>query len=400
MTPWGAEEDIDRQVLFGRTVLQIAPALDASPLAFACVEVAAALAEAGARALVAGAPGPLVSELQARGGVFLPYAAAARNPWTAALNGRRLSKLVGREGVELIHVRGSAALKPAFYAARKERIPLVAEYERGQNGLALGADSVVVFSQEMLDAAAKERPETARRLFRGLRGVDLRSFSPDQMETGRVRRLRESFQAQPHQRLIVALGLEADGLKLFLAAAAQLKAKGFFANAGQDTQFVWLHEDDDSPDSFEADSFEAEVERLDLSGHVLHGVMEGASEDRAAACLAAALVVLPARETGYCIEAQAMGAPVALLQQEGGPSGLEFLRVPPEVEAAMRTGWLVAPGQSGTLARAAEEAARIGASARDALGRRARAHARSFSAERMCALTLSVYARHFAGVQS
>ena len=395
MTPWGAEEDIDRQVLFGRTVLQIAPALDASPLAFACVEVAAALAEAGARALVAGAPGPLVSELQARGGVFLPYAAAARNPWTAALNGRRLSKLVGREGVELIHVRGSAALKPAFYAARKERIPLVAEYERGQNGLALGADSVVVFSQEMLDAAAKERPETARRLFRGLRGVDLRSFSPDQMETGRVRRLRESFQAQPHQRLIVALGLEVDGLKLFLAAAAQLKAKGFFANAGQDTQFVWLHEDDDSPDSFEA-----EVERLDLSGHVLHGVMEGASEDRAAACLAAALVVLPARETGYCIEAQAMGAPVALLQQEGGPSGLEFLRVPPEVEAAMRTGWLVAPGQSGTLARAAEEAARIGASARDALGRRARAHARSFSAERMCALTLSVYARHFAGVQS
>ncbi len=193
MTPWGAEEEIDRQLLFGRTVLQIAPALDASPLAFACVEVAAALAEAGARALVAGAPGPLVSELQARGGVFLPYAAEARNPWTAALNGRRLSKLAAREGVELIHVRGSAALRPAFYAARKERIPLVAEYERGQNTLALGANSVVVFSQEMLDAAAKERPETARRLFRGLRGVDLRSFSPDLMETGRVRRLRESF---------------------------------------------------------------------------------------------------------------------------------------------------------------------------------------------------------------
>ena len=178
MTPWGAEEEIDSQALFGRTILQVAPALDASPLAFACVEVAAALAEAGARALVAGAPGPLVSELQARGGVFLPYAAAARNPWTAALNGRRLAKLAAREGVELIHVRGSAALKPAFYAARKARIPLVAEYERGQNSLALDADSVVVFSQETLDAAAKQRPETARRLFRGLRGVDLRSSLP------------------------------------------------------------------------------------------------------------------------------------------------------------------------------------------------------------------------------
>ncbi len=103
--------------------------------------------------------------------------------------------------------------------------------------------------------------------------------------------------AQPHQRLIVALGLEADGLKLFLAAAAQLKAKGFFANSGQDARFVWLHEEDDS-----TDAFEAEVERLNLTGHVLHG----ASEDRAAAYLAAALVVVPAREAGYCLEAQAM----------------------------------------------------------------------------------------------
>jgi glycosyltransferase involved in cell wall biosynthesis len=66
----------------------------------------------------------------------------------------------------------------------------------------------------------------------------------------------------------------------------------------------------------------------------------------------------------------------------------------------MRTGWLVAPGQPGSLARAAEESLRLGASARDALGRRGRVHARSFSAERMCALTLSVYARHFAGGQS
>jgi glycosyltransferase involved in cell wall biosynthesis len=128
--------------------------------------------------------------------------------------------------------------------------------------------------------------------------------------------------------------------------------------------------------------------------------MQGASEDRAAACLAAALVILPAREAGFCVEAQAMGAPVALLQEADGPSGAEFLRAPPEVEAVLRTGWLVAPGQPGGVARAAEEAVRLGASARETLGRRARAHARSFSAERMCALTLSVYARHFAGVLS
>ncbi len=148
------------------------------------------------------------------------------------------------------------------------------------------------------------------------------------------------------------------------------------------------------------DDFEAEVERLGLTGVILHGDMPGASEDRAAACLAASLVVIPAREAGYCIEAQAMGAPVALLQQERGPNGAEFLRAPPDVEGAMRTGWLIPPGQPGALARAVEESLRLGASAREALARRARAQARNFSAERMCGLTLSVYARHFAGVQS
>jgi glycosyltransferase involved in cell wall biosynthesis len=390
MTPWGAEEESDRQVLFGRTVLQIAPALDDSPTAFACVEVAGALAEAGARALVAGAPGRLVSELQARGGVFLPFATTARNPWTAALGGGRLAKLVNREGVELIHARGSAALKPALYAARQARIPVVAEYERGQGYAALDADSIVVFAPDALDEAARARPEVAARLFRGLRGVDLRAYAPDLVEYGRVRRLRESFSALPHERLIVGLGLPRDGQSFFLAAAAQLKAKGFFANPAQDARFVWLRDEDDSPDFFEA-----ETRRLDLGGAVAQAI----GEDRAAACLAAALVVVPASEATVGIAAQAMGSPVALLQSEGVASGAELVRAPPEVEASQRTGWLVPPGQPGTLARAVEDSVRLGASARESLGQRARFHARRFSAEHMCALTLSVYARHFSGGQ-
>ena len=30
MTPWGAEGEVDSQALFGRTILQVVPALDAS----------------------------------------------------------------------------------------------------------------------------------------------------------------------------------------------------------------------------------------------------------------------------------------------------------------------------------------------------------------------------------
>ncbi|WP_294533174.1 glycosyltransferase [uncultured Rhodoblastus sp.] len=392
MTPWGAEEELDSQALFGRTILQVAAALDASAAAFACVEVAASLAEAGARALVAGAPGPLVSELQARGGVFLPFAAPTRNPWKALLNRRRLERLAVREGVELIHVRGAAALPAAFFVARRLRIPVVAEFDGDNRTLALDADSILTFSRAAFDEAANARPEAASRLFLGPRGVDLRRFLPDAVDSSRVGRWRQTIGVKAHERLIVAIGLPPARQKIFLAAAAQLKAKGFFANDAQQARFVWLWRDE--KDSARA-AFDAEVEKLGLGD----AVAQGGIQERAAACLGAALVVVGAGDAALCIEAQAMGAPVALLAPEGAAAGFapEEIAAPPQVEAFLRTGWLIPSGQPQALARAAEEATRLGATARDRFSQRARAHARQFSAERMCGLTLSVYARHFSG---
>ena len=127
MTPWGEEDIADHAQLFGRTILQLIPALEPGPDAYACIETAAALEEAGARALVAGGEGPLVSELQARGGVFLPFEVAARNPLAVAMNRGRLAELAQSEGVELIHLRGEAGFATALHAARRLRIPLVAE---------------------------------------------------------------------------------------------------------------------------------------------------------------------------------------------------------------------------------------------------------------------------------
>ena len=383
---WGAEEEFDGRVLYGRTVLQIVSALDGGAEACACVEVAAALAEEGARALVVGAPGPAVSELQARGGVFLPLAVATRNPLTEALNRRRLAQVAEQEGVDLIHVRCSAGLKPAFHAAREARIPVVAEFGSDRNGLALKADSILVFSRETMAELAETRPDVAPRLHRGLRGVDLRPFALEAVDSGRVRRLRESLGAKPHERLIIGLDLPQNRQHFFLAAAAQLKGKGFFSSEAQEQRFVWLHREGDPPPGFDA-----EAARRGLQGHVLSRPWG----DYAAACLAAALVIVPAREPGLCIEAQALGAATALLEEEGATGGAEFIAAPPDVEAGSRTGWLIPPAHAGALARAAEEAVRMGAAARETLGVRARLQAGRFSVERMRRLTLSVYARHF-----
>lgn len=385
MTPWGAEGEMEGQALFGRTILQVVPALDAG--ASACVELAASLADAGARALVAGPPGLLASELQARGGVFIPFAEATRIPWQAWRNRNRLAKLAVREGVELIHARAGADVPGALQAARQARAPLVADFEAGQDTAALDADSIVFYSREEMEAALARRPALAAKAFRGFHGVDLRLFSPEAVDSARVRRLREALGVKAHVRLVVALGLPAERRQTFLTAAAQLKAKHFFANEAQEARFVWLRGEGETA----SPAFDAEAARLGLEGAVLQIDWP----DRAAACLAAAVVIAPASNSALCAEAQALGAPLVVMEASGGAGEVEAVLAPPQVDPGSRTGWLVAPGPPAGLIRTAEEALRLGASARENLAHRARAHARNFSTERMNAITMAVYARHF-----
>src|SRR5260221_9511287 len=69
-----------RTNLAGRTLLQILPRLDAGGAERATLDVAAAIVQAGGRALVACDGGPLIRELQVLGGGWLPFPAATKNP--------------------------------------------------------------------------------------------------------------------------------------------------------------------------------------------------------------------------------------------------------------------------------------------------------------------------------
>src|SRR5690606_35554467 len=79
--------------LTGRTVLQIVPELEIGGAERTAVDVAAGLAAVGARALVATAGGRLVGELQAKGGVWIPFPAASKNPLAMLVNARKLMRI-------------------------------------------------------------------------------------------------------------------------------------------------------------------------------------------------------------------------------------------------------------------------------------------------------------------
>ena len=113
-----------------------------------------------------------------------------------------------------------------------------------------------------------------------------------------------------------------------------------------------------------------------------------------AALLAAAVVVVPSIEAEafgrVAVEAQGVGTPVVVSDLGALP---ETLLAPPDVEPGRRTGWRISPSDPALLATALNEALSLGASGRDALGRRARKQVEErFSIERMAREPLDVYA--------
>ena len=200
-------------VLAGRTVLQIIPQLDTGGAERTTIDVAAALSECGARALVATEGGRLISELQAKGGIWAPFPARTKNPLAMAFNAIRLARLIEREGVDIVHARSRAPAWVAYGATRIAKRPFVTTYHgsySGSSSLKLTYNSVmargdvVIANSEFTAAAIAQLYPLARdRVHVINRGTDFRAFSPNAVDPGRVQRLRKSWNVGPEDRIVL-----------------------------------------------------------------------------------------------------------------------------------------------------------------------------------------------------
>lgn len=383
--------------LAGATVLQIIPDLDAGGAERTTVDVAAGLAAAGARALVATEGGRLVGELQAKGGHWLRFPAAAKNPLRMAVNTLRLAALCRREGVNLIHARSRAPAWVALGAARRLGIPFVTTYHGSYSGrtgvkvlynsvMARG-DVVIANSRYTAQLIQQLHPaEAGDRLRVIYRGTDLGAFNPHAVGPGRVEALRRAWGVEPHHRVVLlAARLTAwKGHRCLIEAAALMRQQGV-----QDLAIVL------AGDPQGRTSYEREIDAL-VAARGLDGIVRrvGHCTDMPAAFRAASVVAVPSIEPEAfgrsAVEAQALGTPVVVSDLGAVP---ETVLAPPDVPTGQRTGWRVPAGDAAALAASLTEALSLGASARDALARRCRAHVEAnFSLERMVGDTLGVYA--------
>jgi glycosyltransferase involved in cell wall biosynthesis len=392
LAPFGRAE---RATLTGRTILQLIPRLDAGGAERTAIDVAAALVRAGARALVASEGGRLASELQAVGGLLTPFPAATKNPLAMALNMRRLARLIVEERVDLVHARSRAPAWVALGACRMTGRPFVTTYHGAYSGrsalklrynsIMARGDIVIANSQFTADQIARLYPIARDRLRVIPRGTDVTRFAPAAVERARVARLREAWGVAPHERvvLVAARLTEWKGQKVLIEAARLLRERGL-----DEVRYIL------AGDAQGREAYARELDAL-IEGAGLTGVVSrvGHCVDMPAALVAASVVAVPSTAPEAfgrsAVEAQAMGAMVVV--SDSGAAA-ETVLAPPQTPAPARTGWRTPPGDARALADALESALNLGATAREAVAQRARAHVeRHFSLEQMTADTLAVY---------
>jgi len=381
--------------LAGRTILQVIPELEAGGAERTAVDVAEGLADVGARSLVATEGGRLVGELQAKGGVWIPFPASTKNPFAMALNVRRLARICHREKVELIHARSRAPAWVGLGAARALGLPFVTTFHGSYagrssvkilyNSVMARGDAIIANSHYTADLIRSLYPQAADRIRVIHRGTDFGAFSPAAVAAERVDDLRRAWGVSPHERVVLLAARLTGwkGQKMLVEAAARLRDGGL-----SDVTFVL------AGDPQGRDGYVKELDAL-IAARTLKGVVRrvGHCTDMPAAFVAASVVTVPSTEPEAfgrsAVEAQAMGTPVVVSDLGAVP---ETVLSPPDVPPQERTGWRIPPGDPDALARAIGEALSFGATAKAALSARARAHVEShFSLERMVGSTLDVY---------
>jgi glycosyltransferase involved in cell wall biosynthesis len=346
-------DELRPRTLAGATILQIVPALRDDSAGRTTVNVAYALLQAGARALVAADGGPLVEELQSFGGEYLALPDAAANPLKIRRNAGVLEEIIGRERVDVVHARSAGAAWSALIATVRlpawlvTNVPDTDASPRGLRSLHLRAmaqgDRVIASSADSGAQFAKRYGIPRDRLVIIPSAIDTATFDPATVSPERTAALRHAWGVRSGERVVLVPGPIApwNGQMVLTDAVRLLAQTGL-----HDAVFVLIGDTKDP----HAREVAARCIAHGIDGLV---VQIGQCNDMPAAFAAADLVVAPAVEAPMfgrrVAQAQAMGRPViasavGVLQ--------ENVVVPPRVSEELRTGWLTRPGDPQDLARA------------------------------------------------
>jgi glycosyltransferase involved in cell wall biosynthesis len=385
---------VSPRTLAGATILQLVPALREEPVARTAVNVAHALLQSGARAMIAADDGPLVAELKAFGGEWVPLVNTTVNPFRLRSAARMLEHLIASERIDIVHAQSVGGAWIANMAAAQIAIWLVTTLSdvpatKGLRAYWAGAmargDRVITPSNYAAAPIMARYDLPRERLTVIPRSIDTVSFDPAVVGADRVEALRKAWRVRDDARIVLVPGRVAPwNGQILLPEIARILTEGgvrgfVFVLAGEHRSYKKYAR-------FIAKEAQAKnVQALiRLTGHC---------RDMPAALAAADTVLVTAVEPpvlGRVVaEAQAMGRPVVTADIGILP---EHVVTPPEMPEDVRTGWLAKPGDAGEFAKALRLAFALDDTAYRTMSARARQFAEyMFSPHSVAVATRAVY---------
>jgi glycosyltransferase involved in cell wall biosynthesis len=382
------------RTLADATVLQIVPALREEPVARTALNVASALVQAGARALVAAEDGPLVAELTASGGEWVPLVSATVNPFKLRTSARTLERLIASERIDIVHAQSVGGAWIANMAAAQVAVWLVTtlldvpplSVLRAYWAGALARGDWVITPSSFAAAPVTARYNIPRERITIIpRSIDIAAFDPAAVDASRVEALRKAWRIPHAARILLVPGRVAPwNGQLILPDVART-----LLDSGTDGFVFVLAGENRSHRKYAR----AIVEEAKAKGVQALIRLIGHCRDMPAALAAADTVVVPAIEPpvlGRVVaEAQAMGRPVVTSDIGILP---EHVVAPPEMPEEVRTGWVAKPGDAKEFARALGDAFALDDAAYRTMSARARHFAEYMFAPRSVAVaTHAVY---------
>ena len=386
---------VPRRTLAGATILQIVPALYEEPNSRAAVNVAFALLQAGARALVAAADGPLRGELRAFGGEWIELPNATINPLRLRKNARVLENLIAAERIDIVHAQSAGGAWSARVAAARIAVWLVTtlpdapavgrRWPAPLSAALAQADRIIAPSLYAADPVMKRYATAPDQITIIPRQIDTAVFDPQAVQPERCEALRSAWRIPGHAGIVLVPGRLAPWNGQIIVPEV---ARAFTDEGVESVIFALVGEHATHRNYAREIMKQAQdlgVERLlRLTGHC---------PDMPAAFACADIVAVTAVEPpllgSVVAQAQAMARPVVTSDVGMLP---EHVLVPPRMPEDLRTGWVVAAADPIGLAHTLKVALQLGPAEYQAMAARARQFAEyMFSPQSAAAATRAVY---------
>ncbi len=367
------------------TVMQVLPALVQGGVERGTVEIAGAIVEAGGRAIVVSAGGPMVHDLTRVGAEHVILPVASKNPLTMYNNIGHLQKLIRKFNVDIVHVRSRAPAWSSWRAARRAGVHFVTTFhgtysagnwfKRYYNSVMCRGERVIAISNFIAGHLRRLYGVEASRIRVIYRGVDLERFDAARVSAERVVALANDWRLSDGLPVVMLPGrlTRWKGQTIFIEAIARLGRRDIRC------LLVGSHQGREGYKS----ELEALIEHHNL-GEIVR-IVENCRDMPAAYMLTDVVVSASTDPEAFgrvVAEAQALGRPV-IAPDHGGAR---------ETVIDGQTGWLVPPGDIDALKEAIDRALKLDAPARKRIADKAIKNVRDhFSKKSMCAKTLDVY---------